>query len=207
MRLHQRLDLDTVWRHVDEQRAVLVDVVGSLDPDQLSSPSLCHAWTVRDVVAHMALAQMGPVVTLREVVRARGRFDVMVRDTALRRAGRVAVADDLAAVAAMAGTRRTAPVVTPMEPLVDVLVHTQDIARPLGIDVPMPRDAAAAAADRAWTMGFPFQAARRLRGTRLVATDTDWTVESGRVTRTVQAPVADLLLLVTGREAGGVVSR
>lgn len=197
-----RLDLDSVWRLVDEQRAVFSDLVAPLDQRQLSTPSLCHAWTVRDVVSHLALAQMGPATAVREVLRARGRFDVMVRDTALRRAGRVTVADDVRAIRAMAGTRRTAPMVTPMEPLIDALVHTQDVARPLGVDVPMPPDAAAAAAQRVWSMGFPFWAARRLRGTRLVALDADWTVEAGPVERVVEAPIADLLLLVSGREPG-----
>ena len=194
-----RLDLESTWRLVDEQRAVFSDLVAPLDERQLSTPSLCHAWTVRDVVAHLALAQMGPATAVREVLRARGRFDVMVRDTALRRSRRTTVADDVRVIRAMAGTRRTAPMVTPMEPLVDALVHTQDVARPLGVDVPMPRDAAVAAAQRVWSMGFPFWAARRLRGARLVALDADWTVESGRVERVVEAPVADLLLLVTGR--------
>ena len=195
----QRLDEDLVWHRVDTQRAVFVDVVESLDADQLSTGSLCGAWTVREVVAHLALAQMGVVTTVREAVRARGRFDVMVRDTASRRARSTTVADDLAAIRAMAGTRRTAPVVTPMEPLIDALVHTQDIARPLGLEVPMPTDAATAAADRVWTMGFPFWARRRARGVRLVATDADWSVAAGHVQRTVEAPVADLLLTLTGR--------
>jgi len=46
------------------------------------------------------------------------------------------------------GSRRRAPFVSELEPLLDILVHFQDICLPLGIEHPMPIDAAAAAADR-----------------------------------------------------------
>ena len=85
-----------------------------------------------------------------------------------------------------------------MEPLIDVLVHGQDIALPLGRTRPMPTAAAAAAAQRAWDMGFPFRARKRLAGLRLAATDADWAVGSGEP---VEGPIAALLLLVTGRDA------
>ena len=61
----------------------------------------------------------------------------------------------------------------------------------------MPTDAAVAVAQRVWEKGFPHHAQRRLAGRRLVATDADWAVGEGEE---VRAPVADLLLLVTGRE-------
>ena len=98
----------------------------------------------------------------------------------------------------MAGSRRTAPFVTPMEPLIDVLVHGQDIALPLGRTRPVPVDAAVAASQRVWDLGFPFRARRRLQGFRLTATDAHWTAGSGLP---VEGPIAALLLLVTGRQA------
>ena len=52
----------------------------------------------------------------------------------------------------MAGSRRHAPGITDMEPLLDVLVHGQDIAVPIGRPRTMPLDAAAAAATRVWTL-------------------------------------------------------
>jgi uncharacterized protein (TIGR03083 family) len=85
-----------------------------------------------------------------------------------------------------------------MEPLLDILVHGQDIALPLGRIRPMPTAAATAAAQRVWDMGFPFRARKRLAGLRLTATDADWTVGSGAG---VEGPIAALLLLATGRDA------
>jgi hypothetical protein len=43
----------------------------------------------------------------------------------------------------------------------------------------MPPEAARAGADRVWTMGWAFWARRRLRGLRLLATDTDWSAGAG----------------------------
>jgi hypothetical protein len=98
----------------------------------------------------------------------------------------------------MVGSRRTAPFITALEPMIDVLCHAQDIARPTGRAYPMPAAAAAAAADRVWGMPFPFQAQRRLRGFELVATDAPW--RAGRGAR-VEGPISALLLLVSGRPA------
>lgn len=189
------MDVDTVWRHVDEQRLALADLLEGLDEHQLETPSLCTGWRVRDVGAHLTLAHMGVSTATLEMLRARGSFDRMIRDTAVRRA-EDPVAEHAAALRAMVGSRRTAPGISHLEPLTDVLVHTQDIALPLGLEIAMPREAAAAAADRVWRMGFPFWARRRHRGTRLEATDHDWSVGEGEL---VQGRVQDLLLRLTGR--------
>ncbi|TKK75854.1 hypothetical protein FDA94_38800 [Herbidospora galbida] len=73
------------------------------------------------------------------------------------------------------------------------------MALPLGRDRPMPVEAAMAAADRVWTMGFPFRAGKAIAGLELVATDCAWGVGSGRP---VEGPIAGLLLLITGRGRG-----
>ena len=53
---------------------------------------------------------------------------------------------------------------------------------------------------RVWRRSFPFHARSRLANYRLVATDTDWHRGDGL---TVAAPVASLLLLLTGRTPPG----
>lgn len=191
------MEIDDVWRSIDTERADLADLLDDLSPAEWAAPSLCESWRVRDVAAHLTLAHMGVGAALRELVRARGGFDRMIRDTALR-------VPDLPApeygrrIRAMVGSRRTAPGVTPLEPLIDVLVHGQDIAVPLGRPRRVPPAAGAAAATRVWDMGFPFHARRRLAGLRLTATDADWAMGAGDP---VEGTIGDLLLLLTGRTA------
>lgn len=77
-------------------------------------------------------------------------------------------------------------------------MHTQDICVPLGIDSPMPVEDAAVSARRVWAMGFPFHARKRFGAVRLVATDVDFAVGNGLE---VAAPIADLLMAMTGRRS------
>jgi uncharacterized protein (TIGR03083 family) len=189
------MDSDELWATVDAQRTSLADLLAGLTPEEWATPSWCDGWRVRDVAAHLALAQVPLAVALPAFLRARGSFDRMVHDTAVARAA--APPEELVeAIRAMVGSRRHVAVVSEVEPLLDVLVHGQDIARPLGRERPVPPAAAATAATRAWRMGWPFWARRRLRGTSLAATDSDWRVGSGPV---VCGTTGDLLLLVTGR--------
>jgi uncharacterized protein (TIGR03083 family) len=88
--------------------------------------------------------------------------------------------------------------VTYRDAAVDYLVHTQDIAIPLGRHVDMHTGAAVVAADRVWTSGRMFHARKNLDGYRLLAVDTIWSAGQGQE---VTGPVSALLLLLTGRPA------
>ena len=191
------MDRDGVWRSIDRERARLADLFSDLTDEEWRRQSLCTAWTVRDVAAHLTLAHMGLGAGFPAIVRARGSFDGMIRDTAIRRA-KLPVEEYPGLLRQMIGSRRTAPFISEREPLIDVLVHGQDMTRPLGRDLPMPIEPAMEAADRVWSMSFPFRARRRLAGRELVATDAPWRVGSGA---RVQGPMASLLLLLTGRPA------
>jgi uncharacterized protein (TIGR03083 family) len=191
------VDLDDVWRSTDSERAGLADLVDDLSPAEWETPSLCAGWRVRDVAAHLTQAHMGVWDATVAAVRARGSFDRMIRDSALR-IGPLPRQEVSRRLRAMVGSRRRAPFISPVEPLLDVLVHGQDIAVPLGRERPVPPVPATAAARRAWEMGFPFRARRRLAGLQLRATDGDLVLGEGTP---VEGTTGDLLLLVTGRTA------
>jgi len=76
----------------------------------------------------------------------------------------------------------------------DVKAHVKGILA--AMQAPAP--AAAAAATRAWSMGRPFHAERKLSGLRLAATDHPWQAGQGLL---VEGPIAAILLLITGRPA------
>ena len=188
------MDSDTVWQHIDTERSWLADLLESLPEAAWTRPSLCTGWSVRDVAAHLTFAQARVRDLIWPSVRAGFRYDTIVRDTALR--SPLTREQIVATLRGFVGSRRRFTFITDLEPLIDILVHTQDICLPLGIDHPMPPDAAAAAADRVLSTPRPIRRWKPPRDVRLVATDTDWSYGSGPELR---APMQAHLLTMTGR--------
>jgi uncharacterized protein (TIGR03083 family) len=191
------MDAEARWLRIEAERRSLADLLAGLTPDQWEAQSLCSEWRVRDVAAHVAMTptEPRPGTIITGLVKARGDVWAMGRDVARAHAERPTeeIVHELRRDAAL----RTMPFVTNARNiLLDVVVHGQDIAVPLGIDRSVPTDAGVASFERAWSMGWPFWARRRMRGTRLVATDAPVDVGEGDV---VEGTLADLLLLVTGR--------
>ncbi|MEV0334849.1 maleylpyruvate isomerase family mycothiol-dependent enzyme [Nocardia sp. NPDC050717] len=189
---------DLVWLAVAEERTTLADLLADLPESAWDTASLCDGWRVRDVVAHLVIATRVTLGSLLlELLRARGNTDRLIHDTAVRLADRTPTADLLADLRATVDSRVTPIGTTPIDRLMDLLVHGQDIAVPLGLDRVMPIEAAQWSLERVWTMGAPFHARRRLAGYALTATDTGWTAGSGTP---VTGTAADLLMIVTGRK-------
>jgi uncharacterized protein (TIGR03083 family) len=192
------MDRDTLWGHIDRERARLADVLDVLTEDQWRTPSLCSGWTVRDVGAHLTMAQSRLRDVWRPMVRARFDYNTMVRESAL--ALPIATAEIGPTLRGFVGSRRTAPFISDREPLIDILVHSQDICVPLGIDHPMPADAAVEAVDRMVVLNRikPIRLRPPLRGVRLVATDAEWSTGDGT---TVTGPMTALVMLLAGRDS------
>ena len=188
------MDSDTVWQHIDSERAWMADFLESLPPEDWQRPSLCAGWTVRDVGAHLTFAQTPVRDLLWPALRVGFRYDVFVRDTALR--SPLTHEEIVAKLRSFLGSRRRVAFITDLEPLIDVLVHNQDIARPLGVDHPIPPDAAAAAADRVLNTLPPIRRWKPPRDVRFVATDTHRVFGSGHE---VHATMGTHLLTLTGR--------
>ncbi len=192
------------WQVISRERARLADLLDSLTPAEWEHPSLCAGWTVKHTAAHVISSpQATPWDVGVALLRARGSFDRCIDEQARRWADRP-TEQIVADYRRLDGSQRHPIGTTYYEPLLDVLVHSQDIAIPLQRDHDMPVDAARAAADRVWRRAFPFRARSRLAGLRLRATDTDWAVgeraaAGGLGGPVVEGTMADLLLLLTGR--------
>ncbi|MFF0203439.1 maleylpyruvate isomerase family mycothiol-dependent enzyme [Streptomyces sp. NPDC005017] len=189
------LDEEACWQAVDRERAGLADLLEGLAPEEWDRPTQCGDWRVRDVAAHLTVAaRFSRRDVVREMIRARGNWNRMIHDTGVRDGGRP-VAETVADLRSIIGSRRLAPTTTPREPLLDLLVHGQDIALALGRDRPMPLAPARDAADRVCTMRIPPRPWPLPRA-RLVATDIDWSRGRGEE---ITGPIGALLLLLTGR--------
>ncbi len=193
------MDVESHWSVIGSERRGLAELLASLTDEQWETPSLCAGWRVRDVAAHLALVPTAPGVLalIGGVLKAGGSPNRFNHDLAVRYANRP-TADIAAELRDHADSRTLSPPTTAPNLAFDILVHGQDIAIPLGLSRPMPPGAAAAGATRVWGMGFPFWARRRLRGYRLTATDTYWSVGAGAE---VRGPISAQLLLLTGRSA------
>ncbi|KUI30850.1 hypothetical protein AU196_23950 [Mycobacterium sp. IS-1742] len=190
------MDDAEIWTHIDAQRTALADLLDTLTAEQWAAPSLCEGWSVRDVAVHLTHSTAPWPRMAFEAVRSGFRFNAMV--SRLARQDPRPPDEIVAALRAMVGVRRRPPGTAVADPLTDVLVHTQDIAVPLGIEREMPPAPAVIAAQRLWSMGFPFHARRRFAGMALQATDADFAVGSGRP---VSAPIRDIVLALSGRNS------
>lgn len=191
------MEPDVLWRYIHTERAALAAALGGLGEDAWEHPTLCPGWSVKDVAAHVI---SNPQIRARDVARMVARnlgrsYNTMIYRETRRIGGEQTPASVLADFETYAGSRRKVPITTTVEPLLDVLVHTQDILRPLGLSHPMPPAAAGVAADRA-RLHAAMMGWRSARKVRLVATDLDWARGKGPA---VEAPMQELLMLSTGR--------
>jgi uncharacterized protein (TIGR03083 family) len=188
------VNTDEIWRRVDEQRIGLAGLLEGLTAEQWTAPSLCDGWQVRDVAAHLTHSHMHPVRAIVEAARSGFRFDSMIQR--LGREDPRSQAEIAIALRGMAGSRKRVPGTSVQQPLIELLVHGQDITVPLGIDWPMPLDAAREVAQKLSGMTFPLNGQRRLAGVRLVATDAEFAAGEGRE---VQVLIGDIVMVLAGR--------
>ena len=193
---------DTTWALVEAERVSLADLLDTLGPDEWEASSLCAEWRVRDVAAHLAMTPAGAPslgTMLKALAANRGRLWAAGRDVTIAYARRPT--GQLVAELRRDAALCTKPVfVSADNILLDLVVHGQDIAVPLGITRSVPAPAGQSSLSRLWAMGWPFHARRRWGDVTLQADDCDWSAGRGPV---VNGTAAQLLLLMTAR-AGSV---
>jgi uncharacterized protein (TIGR03083 family) len=100
------------------------------------------------------------------------------------------------------GMRKTQPGVKPVDMLVDLVVHQQDVRRPLELARPIAPQTLAAALDRASSRGGPLggllPGKKRTSGLKLRAADIDWEHGEGKE---LHGPGEALLMAIGGRRA------
>jgi len=196
--------MDT-WEMVDAERKDFADLADSLTPQQWDAQSLCTAWKVRDVVAHVTQgATIGTGESLKSLVKYGFRMNTLLREEA-KKGGQASSAELAANLRATIGNRTKAPGVKPAGMLADEVVHQQDIRRPLGLARQISPDRVLAVLDeiKGYSSGSTFgllPAKSRLKGLHLKATDLDW--ETGDADGAeVTGPAEALMMAISGRPA------
>jgi uncharacterized protein (TIGR03083 family) len=185
------------WRLIIEHRLAIAELLERLASEEWEHESLCAGWRVRDVAAHLALGTSTPPLRMliREGFRARGNFDRLNHDLAVRHAQRPTSL--ITAELRQNAASRELPAVTNYRNIVfDVLVHGQDIAIPLNRTLQFSTAAASAAATNLWQLRWPWSTQRRFRGLCFSATDCDWSAGTDPM---VRGHIRNLLLVLAGR--------
>jgi uncharacterized protein (TIGR03083 family) len=186
------------WAMIHAERKALAATIEELTAEQWDSPSLCAGWRVGFLAAHvLAGAEQTPGRFLGGMVTTGFRFNALMEREARRRAqlSRQQIADRL--------RQRTTTTNHPPAPVLamlgEVVVHGEDIRRPVGLPGTVADDAANACLQMYTKASFPVGGKKRIGGLRLVATDTGWSYGAGPE---VSGPALSLLLAMTGRPAG-----
>jgi uncharacterized protein (TIGR03083 family) len=186
-----------VWGIIHaERQALAADMAGLTEP-QWATPSLCTGWSVRDVLAHMAAtASMTPPRFIGTFVLSGFNFASVQAKGIAAHTGR-SPAETLARFTSLVNASNHPP--GPNDTwLGEVIVHSEDIRRALGIKHGYPTGAAVQVANFYKNSNLLIGAKTRIAGLKLRATDADWSSGEGPE---VAGPIVSLVMAMTGRTA------
>jgi uncharacterized protein (TIGR03083 family) len=190
------VEAEEVRQETARLRFQFADRIAALDEAAWNTASWCEGWRVRDVLAHLVRnAEMTHGSLGLDLLRGGFRPDRSMSKAA-RRLHAVPVPELADRLRAAAPRRFHLVGSTEGMGIADVLVHTADAFRPVGLDVEAPAADAGPALDALWTRGRVVVHAVPHRDRRLVATDLDWSRGDGPE---VRGNGIDLLLLVANR--------
>ncbi len=186
------------WKLIHGERGALAETLDGLASEQWTAPSLCAGWTVQVAAGHvMAGAEQTGPAFVRDMAAAGFRFNTMI-DRVARDRGKLPPGEIITRLRARTTTTNhpPAPVVTMLG---EVVVHSADIRRPLGITAEVPAAAITACLTMYSGAGFPLGSKKRVAGLTLIATDVGWSHGTGPE---VSGPGSALLLAMAGRSSG-----
>lgn len=177
------------------ERAALAEDLATLDGDQWAQPSLCASWNVEEVVAHLtAAASLGPLRWFASVGGARFDFDLHNARRVAQCRGATA-GETLERFRQVINSNTSAPGPAAAW-LGEVVVHGEDIRRPLGLRCTVPIDVLGALADFYSRTNFTLNSRSMITGLRLEATDGPWCTGDGPV---VRGNTLALIMVMAGR--------
>ena len=189
--------MSDIWTSIAAERGALAEDLANLTPAQWDTPSLCSGWTVRDIVAHLsATASLNPGTFFFNMAKAGFNFDKFANGQIDKHRG----PDPAATLSEFRGLQNStsAPPGPKTSWLGEVVVHGEDLRRPLGISHPYPPDAVREVIDFYKGSNMLIGSKKRVARLALKATDDKWQHGEGEA---VEGPLLSLLLAMTGRAA------
>lgn len=120
------------WPTVHAERAALAQDLSSIPEEKWSSPSLCAEWTVRDTLAHMTgTAKISGLTFFPKLASCGFRFTAM-QTKAIETEKGASPSETLSRFTSVVDSEKHPP--GPSDTwLGEVIIHSEDIRRPLGI--------------------------------------------------------------------------
>lgn len=185
------------WKLIHAERVQMVNTLESLTPAQWGADSWCSGWSIQDAAGHiLAAAEQTPLNFYRELGAAGFKFDVFTTRGATR-LSKIGPAEIVRRLGARTTTTNHPPAPV-MAMLGEIVVHGDDIRRPLGLVHHTPEEALLAVADSWKNSNLLIGAKRRIAGLKLRATDAEWSHGDGPE---VSGPLQSLILAMTGRKS------
>jgi uncharacterized protein (TIGR03083 family) len=187
--------MSDLWTTIAEERGALASDLADVAPAQWDTPSLCPDWTVRDIVAHLsATASLNPATFFFNMAKARFNFDRFANGQIAKHRG----PDPATTLSEFRGLQNStsAPPGPKTSWLGEIVVHGEDVRRPLGIEHSYTPEALREAIDFYKGSNMLIGSKKRIAGLALNATDDDWRHGEGEA---VEGPLLSLLLAMTGR--------
>ena len=186
------------WPLIRGERVALIADLENVTDAQWATQSLCSAWTVRDVLAHMTTtAKMTPGRFVGRLAGSGFRFNAM-NDKGVKEEQGATPAGALAGFKSVLDRTTSPP--GPLDAMVaEIVIHSQDIRRPLGIAHTFQPEALTLVGNFVTRGNLLLGGKRRSTGLTLIATDVDWSHGSGQE---VKGPLASIILALTGRKVG-----
>jgi uncharacterized protein (TIGR03083 family) len=176
-----------------ERKALAADLAG-LDAEAWTTPSLCAGLSVRDVLAHLtAGASLSWPRWMAGVIKCRFDFDAQVVMQLRRQLGRSAPETLERFGRVVTSTVKPIPL---KAMLGEIVVHGEDVRRPLGIRRDHPVATVTAVAEYFQSTNMAVPSGRRAAGLRLEAADGPFAAGAGPL---ATGPTIALIGAMTGR--------
>ncbi len=180
---------------IEAEQVEFGKLLRGLSPEQWEIPSLCAGWSIHDVVLHIAWhTHNRDLQRVGQLLRAKNSEARLHRDAKERPTEELI--ERLEAPAVLAGPSNV------LTQLTELVIHQQDVRRPLELTREIPAERVAIVLDFVLTRtGGSFalaSARRRAKGLRLVADDLEW---SAGVGPEVRGPGEATFMALNGRAA------
>lgn len=175
----------------------MAELLCGLTPEQLGTQSLCDAWTVREVAAHLVTyLRFGQLKIYTGITLGLGDLGPANRRLA-RYYARESDRQLIDRLTRGAHSRITVPRSGYDPVLADAVLHDLDVRLPLGLERAIPEEHLLVSFHHLANEASPgYAMGSRLEGLRIEATDTGWSAGAGAP---VRGTIEDVLLSISGR--------